>query len=449
MRNRGITARRGAGKARRRIDSPSFQCLLVGLLTVASACGDDAGGQDGGRRDAGGSGDGGTAVPPDPIDAAADAAADAGERDGGRDPFPIVGSDYVDFGELRPGPGGVIQLELDVPDDALSLVLTADPGAEPRDVALLELRAPSGELLFDATGEGSQPFDPASAQNGAEQLPYSWMLPSSPQLALEPGRYRVALFVGGARREPVRVDAVLARGRAVEPPRPLALVFWLVAGAALDAERAAADPQLNRALAVAAELYAPAGIELAAPSFRDLAVPAELELARLDGDDELAQLLALLGEQAGPERALDVLLVDELAPEPGKTVLAKVSGVPAAPAHPALGRRGAVVLPLATLPDDAQRAGALLAHECAHYLGLRHTSEYDGLRHDPIADTPECPQARASHFSAAGEPLLSAEDCADLDGDNLLFYTPPQSAVVQDTLTLGQAWVLLHNPLLR
>ena len=453
--------------------------LLVALLACSGACGDDGdasdtesagrgpgGGEDGGLPDARAAGlDGGPAV-----DAGRP---DAGDSGGGQDPPPIVGSDYVDFGALQPTARGVVQLELDVPDDARSFVLTADPGTVPRDLALLDLRGPSGDLLYDATADPPQPFDPATAQNGSEQLPYAWMLPSSPELALEPGRYRIALYVGpppsdgtaasardggvdaggrdrsAVRGGPVRVDAVLARGRDREPPRALSLVFWALQGAALDAQAAAADPQLSQALAVMAELFAAAGIAVAPASFRELADPSAPELALLEGDGELARLLALLAEQAGPERALDILLVDELAAEPGKTVLAKVSGVPVPPPHPALARRGAVVLPLASLPAEAARAGALLAHELSHALGLRHTSEFDGLRHDPIADTPACPVERASQLGSAGQPLLSAEDCADLDGSNLLFYTAPQSALSQGALTPGQAHVLSRSPLLR
>jgi hypothetical protein len=439
---------------------------LAVWLAVACACGDDArDGEDGGRRDAQAAGrDSG--LPPDAGRADAGVVVDAG---GAQNPPPIVGSDYVDYGALQPTARGVVQLELEVPDDALSFVLTVDPGAVPRDLALLELRGPSGELLYEATADAPQPFDPATAQNGAEQLPYAWMLPSSPELALEPGRYLIALYVGPPqlaadggtdagtaaggsdelppRGGPVQVDAVLAR--ASEPLRPLQLVLWSVQGAALDAQAARGDPQLSAALAAMSELFEAAGVAVAPVRFRDLAAADVPELARLDGDEQLARLLALLAEQAGPERALDVLLIDELAAEPGKTVLAKVSGVPAPPPHPAFARRGAVVVPLASLPADAQRAGALLVHELAHYLGLRHTSEHDGLRHDPIADTPECSVERASQLGSSGQPLLSAEDCADLDGRNLLFYTAPQSALSQDMLTPGQSYVLSRSPLLR
>jgi hypothetical protein len=278
----------------------SVVAIAAALLVVTCGCADDS--ADDGGTDRAGSGpgrreDGG------PSDAAADgdgrapddaAPPDAAAVDARQDPEPIVGSDYVDFGALQPTETGIVQVQLDVPDDALSFVLTADPGAVPRDLALLALYAPSGELLYEATADMPQPFDPATAQSGSEQLPYAWMLPSSPELALEPGRYRIALYVGApalsngnpgapdggpgaaggdapaVRGGPVQVDAVLARGRDGDPPRPLSLVFWSVEGAALDAQAVAADPQLNEALTVARELFAAAGLELARahPSWR-------------------------------------------------------------------------------------------------------------------------------------------------------------------------------------
>ncbi len=106
------------------------------------------------------------------------------------------------------------------------------------------------------------------------------------------------------------------------------------------------------------------------------------------------------------------------------------------------------MLALEALPSSASRAGELLAHEVAHYLGLRHTSEFDGLRHDPIADTPECPAERATAESPDGTPLLTPDDCEDLGGRNLLFYTPAVG-FSQRELTPDQVFVLTHHPLAR
>jgi hypothetical protein len=437
--------------------SPPRTIALLALGLCCAACGDDAGdGRKPGdarpdRADArAGLLDAASSFDASAPDARAASDADAGDHDGGNAPRPVVGDDYVDFGALLPD-HRVLRVQLDVPADAFSLVVTADPGLAPRRIALLELRGPDGDVLFDANVQNARPFDPASAENAAPELPYSWMLPSSPALALEPGRYQVAFHAAASAvaDATVHVDAVLARGDTEDAPRPLQLTVWSVPGAALDAQAAAADPQLQAALAVMAELYSAAGIELAQIAYKDLDGADAESFATLDGDVELALLLAQLRERAGPERALDLVLVDELVAAPGTTVLAEASGVPGPPAHPALARRGAVIVPLASLPSSAARAGALLAHECAHYLGLRHTTEYDGQRHDPLADTLECPPERATHQAQDGTPLLSAEDCADLDGSNLLFYTPPQSALAQDQLTADQTFVLARNPLLR
>jgi hypothetical protein len=433
--------------------------LVLASALASSACGnDDAGayGKDAGSNRNDAAARDASSSSPDAA-AALDAALPAGDAghavtavpDGGNPPLASVGEDYVDFGQLVPD-RRVLRLEIEVPDDALSVVVTADPGPAPRALALLELRGPDGAQLFDANERGAQPFDPASTQNAAPELAYSWMLPSSPELALVPGRYQLAIYAGASEPAdaPVHVDAVFARGDASARPQPLQLTVWSVPGSALDAQAAAADADLLAALEVMAELYAAAGIELAPIAYRDLDAPGS-DFAVVDDDAELALLLVQLAESAGPARALDVVLVDQLVAPAATTVLAETSGVPGPPAHPALARRGAVIVPLASLPASATRAGALLAHECAHYLGLRHTSEYDGARHDPIGDTPECPPERASHEARDGSPLLSAEDCADLDGTNLMFYTPPQSDLAQDRLTADQVFVLTRNPLLR
>ena len=143
------------------------------------------------------------------------------------------------------------------------------------------------------------------------------------------------------------------------------------------------------------------------------------------------------------------MFVDDLEVAPGQGQRGKSSGLPGPALANGSPRRGGVVLAISTLPASSRLLGELLAHETAHYLGLRHTSEYDGIGHDPIADTPECPAARASKTTSSGVRVLTAEDCADLDGHNLLFYTPPQGFGTQEDLTPGQAFVLLRNPLVR
>jgi hypothetical protein len=382
----------------------------------------------------------------------ADGRPDASERDAdaGGMPAPIAGDDHLRFDGVTPSPQGVLRVAFDAPDDAVSFVVTVDPGAVPRLVRLVQVDGPEG-LLWSALETGPHPFEPLALRNVGDALPYAVMLPSAPQLPLVPGRYEVAVRAGTDGDAEVGVDVVVKRAPAEPAAGTLAVALWFVAGAGLDAEAAGEDERLQDALAAFTDIYAAAGIalELAAP--RDLAGQAAEALAVLEDDAETAELLArLAAEDAGAQdRALHVVFVARIDAGEGRTVRGRSTGLPGPPAHPALARRGAVIAGLDTLPAAPGQIGELLAHESAHFLGLRHSSEFDGLRHDPLADTPECPAERASQTSSDGTPLLSAEDCADLDGGNLLFYTPPQSATPQGELSADQAFVLRHSPLVR
>jgi len=384
--------------------------------------------------------------------AALDAAPDDAGRDAGSGLGPIVGDDYVDFGALAVPESGIVRVSVQVPDGERAFVLSADPGAWPRRVSLLSLRGPDGSLWFDGTrDELPGDFSPGVPANIAATVPYAFMLPSSPERPLLPGSYEVSLHAAGSiPASSLVVDAVFQK-LAPAVPAQLGVVLW-AAGDALDAAALRDDPELMASFAAAADIYAAVGITLVLRDVRTLDGAAQAQLAVLDDDTELGALLALLAEQGGDEPAANVVWVDRIESAPGKTVLAKSTGIPGPPAHPALPRRSAVVVSAVTLPSDARVAGALLAHELGHLLGLRHTTEQDGTRHDPIADTPECQADDATQTDSSGAPLLSAEDCALLDGENLMFYTPPQSTqntLVQETLTAGQAYVLMRSPLLR
>lgn len=298
-------------------------------------------------------------------------------------------------------------------------------------------------------------FEPGVPANVADGVPYAFAIPSSPERPLIAGRYVVELHAselaselrvdGG--RGTLRVDAVL-QTRAPASPGRVRLALWS-ASSALELAALAKDAPLAALLAAAERIFGEASIALELPAqLRALATTSD-GFGTLDDDAELDALLELLEARSGPEPVAHVILVDTIRSGPGKTVLAKTTGVPGAPAHPALPRRAAVVLALDALPADADRAGAMLSHELGHLLGLRHTSEADGARHDPIADTPECPAELASQVLDGIEPLLSAEDCEAHGGTNLMFYTPSKSGMTQESLTEGQRWVLSRSPLVR
>ncbi len=382
--------------------------------------------------------------------APADAAPPRDSGTGNEPSMPVLGDGYVRYDALRPSPQGVVRLVFDAPADAVSFVATVDPGPGPRAILLLEVHGPTG-LLWSAFEDGPHAFEPLVRGNLNELAPYTVMLPSAPELPLVPGRHELALRVGANGELPVRADVVFKRAATDPVAGALPVALWFVAGAGLDAAAAVHDMRLQDGLLAFADILAAARVEASILPPRDLEGDGAAELAVLNDDAETAALMAhLAAEDAGDgARALHVVFVASIDAGDGKTVRGKTTGLPGPPAHPELMRRGAVILALDTLPVSAGRIGEALAHEAAHYLGLRHTSEFDGLRHDPLMDTPECPAERSTQTSSDGTPVLSAADCADLDGSNLLFYTPPVQAVAQDELSVDQQFVLVRSPLVR
>jgi hypothetical protein len=91
--------------------------------------------------------------------------------------------------------------------------------------------------------------------------------------------------------------------------------------------------------------------------------------------------------------------------------------------------------------DFLRMQGATMAHELGHVLGLFHTTESEGRNFDPIADTPQCP---ASEYDKNGDGLVSAEECAAVDGANLMFWA--SSSFPQETLTTTQRKTVSLNP---
>lgn len=388
------------------------------------------------------------AVVPAPDAAGADASADAAAADAS----PPIG-DEVRYPDRVLRSGDTITLGIDVPDDALAFVVTVAVEAGPWAASLRRLVAPSGEVLFDDEGERSSGlYHPNLRASLLAGTPYAFLYPNAPDLALEPGTHEVEITAGALAEEGVRVTPVaqdltvsvdVTLRRAAEAPErgAIDLAVWL-ATPELDAQAARTDTDLADAFARMRDILGRAGLDVARIDFRDLDGPDAGAVRSLD---DLARLFGRL--HAGT--ALPIVLVSSIQLGPGRTVLGRTSGIPGPPPRRELSRTGGVAIALDAMAAGPARFGARLAHEVAHYLGLGHTSEQDGSAHDPIADTPECPASRATHFGPDGTPILAAEDCLDRDGANLMFYTPAGSDLDQTVLTDGQSWVLLRSPAVR
>lgn len=412
--------------------------MLVLALAGAGCGDDDAVTHDGGPRDAA-------------VDAARDARAedDAAEdagADAGDEPEKILGDDFVHYPELIPEADGELIVRFGIPDTARSFALTVSAKTARR-ILLVSLHGPGDELIFDGLAdELTGPLAGAITYNLETSLPMSVLYPNTPEAPFEPGVYRARLYLDEIASDDdpsASVDIVLGRPIDEAEPRTLGVQMWVAAGAAMAPEDFVADPTMLEAFAILRSIFAGADVQLPDFGLNELGAVAD-GLAVVDGEEAT---LGILDALAGyPGRGVHIVFVDRIEVGTGKTVLGKTTGIPVPPPHDELARRGAVLIALETLPTDAGRIAELIAHESSHALGLRHTSESDGERHDPLLDTPECPAELATFETTSGALVLSAEDCAGLDGDNLLFYTPPRTEQEQRTLTADQAWVLGRNP---
>jgi hypothetical protein len=352
-----------------------------------------------------------------------------------------VHAGFAVFDPIVPDASGFLRVAFDLPEKTLSFVITVDPDERACVVELRELCGPGGEILFDATNSGSR-FTPASARSKSAWFPFSVMVPSAPDLSVQAGRYEARFWVQES-EGPVSVDVVWKRQPRESARHTLSIALWFAAGATLDATSASGDDAFVNALDIAASILGEAAVELDPIVFRDLTTDPALR----DVEDEKSWR-ELTDAITAMQSALNLIVVERLELD-GEKVRGRCSNIPTPPPLADRTRAGSIIIALESLPTAIDRAAELIAHEIAHALGLRHTSEADGIKHDPISDTPECPASRATLMTDRGAFFLRAEDCDDLDGDNLLFYTPYDDDSPQRLITPGQSAIMLANPSVR
>jgi len=258
------------------------------------------------------------------------------------------------------------------------------------------------------------------------------MLPRNEAIPVEPGRYRVE--ISGPEEYLEEIDARLATRKGAVFDRTRIPLRTVVASTTLT------DDEIDQTIdgIVASFEASPYAIELTPTEV----VRADAKYAEIVADFRSAAIEELFA--LGDAKALNLFLIDRAVGIPG--LLGLAAGIPSSQGirGPFNGvivavqthRTGAGVLSTEVLADSS-------AHELGHALGLFHTTEEDGLLHDPIADTPEC----LPEHDINGDGSLTAKECEALDGFNMLFWTPVYedgTFAKQDEISIEQADVLRH-----
>ena len=310
----------------------------------------------------------------------------------------------LDLGAVVPG----TPTTFDVPQDALgfSVTVVGDPGSF---VGIHSLGAPSGASVVSGytPSGGSGTLALGSRGMGAISVP---MTDATATGGLEHGAWR--LVVGGVVPDasaPSSKGSGAPTGAPVQSPLRVTVQFQRSGdgqfhGGALDlhvyvpeglrmhdpdavhvvsAERASTDASMNQRVSLFyTELSRLFGISRGVVAYH-----------RIDGrfttattGDARAQLMAQASVKAA--HALHVVLTNELSYGGGEALLGYSVGMPGASNLPSSVRSSVAV----AIYDDqtAMNDAITILHEMGHFVGLMHSTEYDGTP-DLLADTPTCP----------------------------------------------------------
>ncbi|MEN0063750.1 MAG: hypothetical protein AAGA48_16475 [Myxococcota bacterium] len=332
--------------------------------------------------------------------------------------------------------GGFVDFVVKVPDSPVGTMAWCGEYGDDVLGTVWQVTDPSGEVVYSGYDPEASVFRADTVDDLAAAL-----FPSTPQLPLTGGDWEVQWFIGAGNPGMVECGAI---HRAGSPSNNVSVrVEVVLVGLDVDAAAAQTDPNLAQAIDQLTLEWQTAGLT---PDVRwrdfegDVDRFAVVDVDTNSGDyREFNDLLRT--SDPSNDATLTFFLVQELRDVLGGTLLGLAAGPPGAAGLHGTSKSGVVVTAadLAMAPTDV---GKIMAHEGGHFLGLYHTTERRGTRHDPLLDTPECPSSADSDNNGR----LSVAECAGQGGENVMFWTLTEGT---STLTTDQAYVLGRNPIAR
>ena len=351
------------------------------------------------------------------------------------------GTRQVRLGAL--GADGTANVLIEPGDESILFIAHT---ANPLEVIYLSAATdPAGTELYNPNYDGiqndlAQPLLPALPSDAGE---LTLFLPLAPAQALQPGFYKFSLSTEGG--EPICDALAIVRIETAPVRQVIDMNLWLVS----DAPQLTTAPGrqlLEETLRQSAQtILEPHGLSIGAVQFGEANAAQRARLQRM-GDARYEELCSALKADMGSGYKMNVALVDEyriqftaagteepvlgLAPQPGTAIITE-------------GRNSCAVVAWELMDGDMQELVATIIHESAHFLGLAHTTDEDGLSFDYLSDTPQCSAASAD---ADGDKTVNVVECAPFDANNLMFWQSGGQQVSVN-LTAQQSWLLRRHPL--
>jgi len=319
----------------------------------------------------------------------------------------------TDYGTVPVVGGQTGWLDIDVPDDAISISLESIAPSITTVVGLLGFEGPGGKVYENDSFTGeflwTQGFDGVFAAT----LPQN----DSPTIQLVPGggTYRFRLFIWSGSTATLDVRAIVERRpNAVPGDSKIDLNVFLAPGLGITGPDT--DTKMQAVLSRVDDIFGQVSLHVGDVAYYQLSDSAYNNV----GDTEFPLLLA--ESSAASETRMNVFFVQTAL---GGGTLGVAAAIPGAKLN---GSRVSGVMADYDWSADAAAVGQVVAHEMGHYLGLYHTAESDGQTWDIILDTLECP----------GE-------CTSASGGYLMHWQYFSASM--PTITAGQAHVILGHPL--
>lgn len=275
------------------------------------------------------------------------------------------------------------------------------------------------------------------------------MLPQAPSQIPTPGPWAVSLSRLGLFNSTAPLTAIVLRGDGPPEHGRLSLNLHFVGVTGITAKSAGSNLFMQTVLDKVRKIFAEAYLEIGEVRYYDLNDSDEERLSVIDtiygANSEFAELME---RSKGDPFGIDVFFVDEiLGNKSGFSLLGLSGGIPGPAGAHGLATSGVVIALGFYYPDvnkgfkdqQVRQLGQTIAHETGHYLGLFHTSEGRGTKHDPLSDTPKCLPKNDKN----DDGYLFGSECTGKGAENLMFWAASAAA---EQLTLEQRAILLRNP---
>lgn len=283
-----------------------------------------------------------------------------------------------------------------------------------------KLVSPNNETLFDYNMLWYEQKLPPLVYIYYEYI-VSLGIPNSPLHTLTSGNYSLTM-----RREYFSGNLTMYQHNMHREGRILNLNIFLVVPQ-IRAATAQYDQNLQQYLTKMAQIYSQAGLEIGQITYHDVVGLPQNRYLYIDtlvgANSELADLFSL---SAGVDSSgVNIFIVQDIADAVG--IAGAISGPP--------GYNGTINSGIAIGVEylDYYDGGIVLAHEVGHYLGLFHTTEYNGSNYENIPDTPVCDVSN----DLDGDGYVMVEECLNFGGNNLMFWSGQS-----DYLSEGQGFVM-------